>query len=1229
MAGTGMGIFEPAIKWLVKPLLRSGRNVASGGRAFSATMGRRARQMMRDARFHAKPAAGRPLKSDPIDVASGEMVLTQADVQMSGVLPLVLSRTHLSSYRVGRSFGSAWASTVDQRLEVDEAGIVYVADDGMLLTYPPASPGGSAVLPVEGPRRPLLTTAGGGYRLADPHSRQTLTFASPDEDGVAALASISDPNGNHITFEYEADGSLARISHSGDHRLGVENVDGRITALWHESSESAEGSARTVLMRYGYDAAGNLVEVTDPSGRPLRFDYDTEGRIVGWVDRNGDWYRYTYDEHGRCVRTRGVDGCLDATFAYHDERTVHTDSLGHQTVFRLNELRQIVAETDPLGNASTHRWDHYDRLLAETDPLGRTATYSYDDGGNLTEVTREDGSLITAEYDHHGQLVRVTDAVGTTWRQAYDDGGNLVAVTDPAGATTTYTHDRRGRLTGLTDPLGNATRVETNQAGLPVAVTNPLGATTRCTRDAFGRVTELTDPVGGTTRFGWTVAGEPAWRTLPDGSTERWTYDAEGNLVDHVDPLGQTTRFEVSHFDLPSAEIAPDGSRLEYTYDTELRLTAVTNAQGLTWRYDYDAAGLLVRETDFDGRVLTYTYDAAGQLVERTNGAGQTTRYTRDALGNVVEQRFGDTIARFTYDRAERLIRAVNDDADVWFERDPLGRVVAESCNGRVIASDYDAAGRRAGRRTPSGAATTWEYDAADRPVAMRAAGRLMRFAYDAADRETTRLIGDRAVLTQQWDACHRLSAQTLRAPDVSEPPRQHRTYDYRADGTLTGIGDHLFGGRRFELDQQRRVTAVSAPGWTEHYAYDAAGNIADAGLPRSRPDLPRELIDSDGRREYAGARILRAGNIRYEHDAQGRIVLMQRKPPSSKPLTWRYTWNADDRLIAVATPDGSRWRYRYDPIGRRIAKQRLHSDSSILEQVDFTWDEGLLTEQTHTVWRDGLASSRVTTWEYEPDSLRPLSQTERALARDASQKQIDEQFYAIVTDLGGFPTEMLDFSGRLHLAQTSTLWGAVRSRGGDGAACPLRFPGQYQDLESGLYYNYHRYYNPATARYQSPDPLGLTPQPNPYAYVHNPTGWIDPFGLSPCRIPGRGFMRKKHKLSQAGAWISGRTSAMFRRLANTQPAPNATVRDLLSLNQGNRQYADKAGSAVSRSDDELMSSVFRPKDYQYMTVIPQDTSVIFEGNHRRFELIDRANNPNSRINWDTRIYIHRFKGSG
>jgi RHS repeat-associated protein len=251
------------------------------------------------------------------------------------------------------------------------------------------------------------------------------------------------------------------------------------------------------------------------------------------------------------------------------------------------------------------------------------------------------------------------------------------------------------------------------------------------------------------------------------------------------------------------------------------------------------------------------------------------------------------------------------------------------------------------------------------------------------------------------------------------------------------------------------------------------------------------------GARAYAGTLVRRAGDIRYEYDAQGRVVLRQQKHLSSRPSTWRYAWDAEDRLAEVQTPDGARWRYRYDGLGRRIAKERLGADGSTpVARVDFAWDASTLVEH---VGHGG----RAMVWDCEPTSGRVVGQTERALLRNAPQQWIDQQFYAVVTDIVGTPTELVDQDGNLAWRTRSTLWGLRTGQAAGDADTVLRFPGQHFDAETGLHYNYHRYYDPHIGRYLSADPLGLAAGPDPHAYVANPLHRIDPLGLAPCSPTG------------------------------------------------------------------------------------------------------------------------------
>ncbi|MEW2113706.1 DUF6531 domain-containing protein [Streptomyces sp. NPDC005474] len=1036
---------------------------------------------------------------DPIDVVSGDMLLRQTDVRLPGTLPLVLERTHLSSYRWGGWFGPSWASTLDQRLQADDDGIIYAAPDGARLVFPyPAPDTAEPVHPESGSRLALAwdDEVDGALRITDPDTGFTYVFHSPrptDDDTAVdlPLQTIVDRNGQRITVRYGDDGTPTEVTHSGGYRVALDRHPDqpRIAALRLLDPEHPEAQG-TRIVSYGYDNAGHLTELTNSSGIPMRFAYDEAGRITSWSDRNGTDYRYTYDEQGRVVRTEGSNGFLSGTLAYDQttRTTTATNSLGHTNQYEYNEAYRVVRHTDPLGASTWQEWDGDHQLTAVINPLGHATRYRYDDNGRVVAVVRPDGQELASEYDALGLPTTITGPDGAVWRQEYDEHGDRTAVTDPAGATTRFTYNRAGHLTSATDALGHTTHVRCDRAGLPVEITDPLGASTRYTRDVFGRPGTITDALGNVTRLEWSTEGKPTRRIAADGTSESWEYDAEGNCVTHIDALGSVTRFEYTHFDLLTARTSPDGVRHAFTYDTELRITSVTNPQDLSWSYVYDPAGNLTSETDFDGRTITYRHDEAGRLSACTNALGQTSHFERDELGQVTRKTAPDQVTSFGYTLTGRLATATTPDATLLLEHDIAGRLLSETVNDRTTAYEYDLLGRRTQRTTPTGATSRWSYDAADRRTLLDSGGHRIDFAYDAGGRELSRLIDTTTTLAHTFDDRGRLTSQYVR--DAAGEDIQRRDYTYRGDNSLIRLDDQLNGTRHFDLDAAGRVTAVHATDWTERYAYDEAGNQTDASWPATHPGQ-----EATGPRAYAGTRLTRAGSIRYEHDAAGRIRLRQKSRLSRKSDTWHYTWNSEDRLTSVVTPDGTQWRYLYDPLGRRIAKRRLAADGvTVVEQTHFTWDGATLCEQTTTAAE--LPRPVTLTWDHQ--GLRPIAQTERVGALDAPQDEIDSRFFAIVTDLVGTPTELLDESGNVVWRTRTTLWGATSWTADSTTYTPLRFPGQYFDPETGLHYNYHRHYDPETARYLTPDPLGLTPAPNPSTYVHNPHIWTDPLGLAP-----------------------------------------------------------------------------------------------------------------------------------
>ncbi|WP_019901446.1 DUF6531 domain-containing protein [Salinispora arenicola] len=743
---------------------------------------------------------------------------------------------------------------------------------------------------------------------------------------------------------------------------------------------------------------------------------------------------------------------------------VELPTFGYDNRCRLVEVRNSSGDPTRLG------YDADGRIVRWEDRNGEWYTYAYDEAGRCV-LADGNGGYLRYTFEYSDDVTVVTDSLGGVRRYELNERRQVVAFVDQLGALTRLEWDAANRPLSRTDPLGRVTRSVYDEHGRLTAMTYPDGSTagapvvaskrnhaplTAFDLDDLGRPRSTRLPDGTTTEFTWTAEGDLASRVGPDGSRQEWHYDGEGNLVESIDAVGRTVRIEYGPFDLPTARVDEAGNRTEYAYDTELRLIAVTNPAGQVWRYAYDVAGRLREEIDFDGHTQRYTRDAAGRLIAYTDSAGDTTYYAYDLLGRVIERRVGEAVTRLEYDSEGRIATVFSPDAVVRFERDEQGRVVEETINDRTVRTSYHAElGTVQERTTPSGRSSRWAFDAEGRPESLTTGQHTVRFGYDLTGREISRTVDDVLALRQTFDAAGRLSIQ-----HVADSERHFR---YDPAGRVTAIADSLDGERSFQADEVGRIHAVSMDGIPrERYDYDATGSLAGTGGDRW---------------EFDGTMLVRSDDATYEYDGKGRLV--SRLDTAG---AWRFTWDSEDRMAQVVTPVGDRWRYRYDGFGRRIAKQRLDDDDLVLEEVDFAWSGDLMVEQSH---RDANGTTFATSWEYRPESSVLVTQSD------------GDGLRTVVTDLIGTPTRLVAPNGSLSWWSRSDLWGREHSP----AATPLRFPGQYFDAETGLHYNRFRFYDPATARYLSPDPLGLSGGPNPTAYVPDPLTVADPLGLTSCKV--------------------------------------------------------------------------------------------------------------------------------
>ncbi|MEX5545828.1 RHS repeat-associated core domain-containing protein [Pseudomonas pergaminensis] len=1018
----------------------------------------------------------------PVSMVTGEELLTLTDGALDGILPFEWTRLYrTSAVEMDCGLGFGWSHSLAHRLSVSGDSVVWTDHENR-----------STTLPLPSVSRPAITNslAEAAIYLGSLPDELVLAQASRFyhfRDGV--LTAISDAYDNRLRIARDFLGRIERLDNGVGRSLLLRYASGRIEAVDYQIQRIVDEGpyvwvTEQTVVSYAYDDLGRLISATNAVGESEVYRYDDQHVILERGLAGGASFYWEWERAGkaaRCVRHWASFSQMDTRYAWDDNGQVTVfNADGSQEVYVHDQRARLVQRVDPDGAEHFKSYDANGRLTVEQDPLGAITAYQYDEAGRLVALFPGDDEPTT--YEHDNGFVRVVRRGQAVWKYERNDQGDVTRKTDPDGHVTDYSYNKYGQLVGVWYPDHSCQRLVWNERGQLLEEQLPDGGIKRYRYDDLGRKISQEDEHGALTQFEWNDVGRLVQIVLPSGDTRKYTYNAYGKITSERDELGHVTRYEYADgLHLISRRINADGSQVNYRYDNaRLLLTEIKNEVGETYKLAYHPNGLIQQEIGFDGQRTAYVYDLNGNLQEKTehgdDGSQLVTRYERDHAGRLVRKTLPDgNKVDYAYDRQGNLLSVEDGHWALAYEYDAQNRLTAEHQGWGTLRYGYDACGHLQNLRLPDNNRLTFNHDKGGHLATVELNGAVLTSHLFTAGREQQRQQGQ-LLSHYQHDHQGRLFTQSI---NDAEGPLYRRHYDYDKSGNLTRLLDTRKGDHRYHYDPLSRLTrADHSQDEQERFGHDPAGNLLMQNRPG--PDI------------IAGNRLMIQGDHHYDYDAFGNLIRERRG--KGHQLVTEYRYDCQHRLIGVKTPNGQTASYRYDPFGRRISK--TVDDIT----TEFFWQGDKLIAEHH--------ANRHRSYLYEPDSFRPL-----ALLEGFGPKETKAYHYQL--DHLGTPQELTAPDGEIVWSAHYRAYGEISRLDIGKVDNPLRFQGQYFDQESGLHYNRHRYYNPDVGRYLTPDPVKLAGGINAYQYAPNPTGWIDPLGLSTC--PG-GDGCKQGAISQSSA---------------------------------------------------------------------------------------------------------------
>jgi RHS repeat-associated protein len=983
-------------------------------------------------------------------------------------------------------------------------------------------------------------------QISDPNGN-TITLTYTGE----LLAQVSNNFGKALLFQYNGDHQISSITNPKGQLILFEYTNGDLTKVTYPDSNSISYAYLNHNLTDRYDTNNNLIG---------HWDYDSDGRVITYYshlkngipqDRIDLAYQFQKTQvtkpSGMTTYTTGViggssislpqeiKGCSSCGGA--DKRLVYSPTLDLIWITYINYGINYGIEitTGYVYDNPTNSWDQIGEVLQKTEAVGlaeqRTTIYSYthspndpllvtqrvetkqsvvDPNNNRTSTSTYDKSNLLSQeetgyvlvngvptlktyrteyqYNALGQLIQIngprTDVSDITTQEYYenspsegnnraqlkaivnvlgqrtqfsdyDANGNVGRIIDPNGVVTLRKYDERNKIKTITNQTtGALTQYFYDSHGNLQTVILPEGSRIDSTYDLANRLMEVVDSFGNKISYQYDVEGNRIHEETkdPQGTLKKYldfAYDSYGRLNMIIKPDSTFTGY--TYDDVGNTIIIQDPRNYltfykydalnrnitQYAYDKHDNHTSVTDPNGNFTQYQYDDFRRENQTFSLDTGTTSYVYDESGNLIQKTDAKGIVVNYTYDALDRLTTIQFPSDSSQnvtFTYDSTSVT--------------NGIGRLTRRTDSSGTYKFHYDAQGNMIKEeKTISNVLFTTQY------------------TYDLENILTSITYPSGRTITYVLDQIGRIAQVSTTLNGSPKVLASNIGYLPYGGVTRLSYGNGLSLSQGYDT-QYRTSSIVVGSILNRTYNYDPNGNITSI-LDAIEPSGNEVLEDAGTYTYYEGTNLLAdiqgEVNITYDYDDNGNTISANNRT---------YNYNLSNQLISVSDNGTPIAEYVYNRSGQRIKK--ILSTGTRIFHYDLSG---------HLIAETNGAGQALAEYIYLGD--QPI-----AMIRPG------EQAYYYHNDHLGTPQLLTDEVGTVSWKAFYAPFGKAEIQV-ETIENPFRFPGQYYDQETGLHYNYYRYYDPKTGRYLTPDPIGLRGGINLFLYVqNNPVAASDALGL-------------------------------------------------------------------------------------------------------------------------------------